>query len=49
MKLSSILVFTAFLVNEDKIPKTASKDNLSDFGLICAAGNLGAISPNSLT
>jgi hypothetical protein len=30
-----------FLWNEDKIPKTASEDNLPDFGLVCAAGILG--------
>jgi hypothetical protein len=48
-KLYSTLVFIAFLGNEDKIPKTASEDNLSDFGLVYAAGILGAISPRSLT
>ena len=48
-KLSPTLVFIAFLGNEDKIPKTASEENLSDFGLVCAAGISGAISPSSLT
>jgi hypothetical protein len=48
-KLSPTLVFIGFLGNEDKIPKTASEDNLSDFRLVCAAGILGAISPSSLT
>jgi hypothetical protein len=33
MKLSPTLVFIGFLRNEDKIPKTASEDNLFDFGL----------------
>jgi hypothetical protein len=32
-KLSLTLVIIGFLRNEDKIPKTASKDNLSYFGL----------------
>jgi hypothetical protein len=32
-KLSPTLVFIGFLRNEDTIPKTASDDNLSDFGL----------------
>ena len=48
-KLSPTLVFIAFLENEDKIPKTASEENLSDFGFVCAAGISGAISPSSLT
>ena len=46
-KLSTTLVFIAFLGNEDKIPKMAMEDNLSDFGLVCAAGISGAISPSS--
>jgi hypothetical protein len=37
-KLCSNLVLIAFLGNEDKIVKTASEDNLSDFGLVCATG-----------
>jgi hypothetical protein len=48
MKLSPTLVFIGFLGNEDKIPKTAPEDNLSDFGLVCAAGISGAISSSSL-
>jgi hypothetical protein len=48
-KLSSTLVLISFLQNEDKIPKTASKDNLSDFGPVYAAGISGAISPSSST
>jgi hypothetical protein len=48
-KLSPTLVFIGLLGNEDKIPKTASEDNLSDFGLVCTAGISGAISPSSLT
>ena len=48
-KLSPNLVFIALLGNKDKIPKTASDENLSDFGLVCAAGISGAISPSSLT
>jgi hypothetical protein len=32
-KLYLTLVFIGFLRNEDKIPKTASEDNLSEFGL----------------
>jgi hypothetical protein len=38
MKLSPTLVFIAFLGNKDKVPKTASKDNLSNFGLVYATG-----------
>jgi hypothetical protein len=37
MKLSPTLVFIGFLGNEDKIPKIALEDNLSDFGLVYAA------------
>ena len=48
-KVSPTLVFIAFLGNEDKIPKTASEENLSDFGLVCAGGISGATSPSSLT
>jgi hypothetical protein len=48
-KLSPNLVFIGLLGNEDKIPKTVSEDNLSDFRLVCAAGISGAISPSSLT
>jgi hypothetical protein len=33
---------------EIRSPKMASQDNLSDFGLVCAAGISGAISPRSL-
>jgi hypothetical protein len=33
MKFPPTLVFISFLGNEDKIPKTVSEDNLSDFGL----------------
>jgi hypothetical protein len=40
-KLSSTLVSIRYLGNEDKIPKMASQDNLSDFGLVCAAGISG--------
>jgi hypothetical protein len=47
-KLSSTLVFIGFLGDEDKTPKMASEDNLSDFGLVYAAGISGAISPSSL-
>jgi hypothetical protein len=43
-KLSQPLVFIGFLRNEDKIPKMTSQDNLSGFGLVCAAGISGAIS-----
>jgi len=49
MKLYPTLVFITFLRNEDKIPKTVSEENLSDFGLVCAVGISGAISPSSLT
>jgi hypothetical protein len=48
-KLSPTLVFIGFLGNQDKIPKTASEYNLSDFRLVCATGILGAISPSSFT
>jgi hypothetical protein len=48
-KLSPTLVFIGSHGNEDKIPKTASEDNVSDFGLVCTAGISGAISPSSLT
>jgi hypothetical protein len=41
MKLSPTLVFIGFLRNEDKIPKTASEDNLSDFGLTAQQGFRG--------
>jgi hypothetical protein len=48
-KLSSTVVFIAFLENEDNIPKTVSEDNVSDFRLVYAAGISGSISPSSLT
>jgi hypothetical protein len=41
MKLSPTLVFIGFLRNEDKIPKTASEDNLSDFRLTAQQGFRG--------
>jgi hypothetical protein len=47
-KLSSTLVFIAFLGNENKIPKTASEDNLSDFRLVYTVGISGGIYPSSL-
>jgi hypothetical protein len=49
MKLSSTLIFIAFLGNKDKVPKTASEDNLSDFRLVCTVGTLGVIFPTSLS
>jgi hypothetical protein len=47
MKLCPTLVFIGFLGNEDKIHKTISEDNMSDFGLVYAADISGAISPSS--
>jgi hypothetical protein len=47
-KISSTLVFIGFLGNEDKIPKMASQDNLSDFRLVCAVGISGTKSSSSL-
>jgi hypothetical protein len=49
-KFPPTLVFIAFLGNEDKIFKSALKDNVSDFGLVCAVGISGsyllALDPN---
>jgi hypothetical protein len=42
MKLSPTLAFIGFLRNEDKIPKTASEDNLSDFELTAHQGFRGS-------
>jgi hypothetical protein len=40
-KLYPTLVFIGFIGNENKIPRTASEDNLSSLGLVCAAGISG--------
>jgi hypothetical protein len=48
MKLSSTLVFISFLKNEDKISKSALKDNLFWFRTDYVAGISGVISPSSL-
>ena len=47
-KLSETFLFMTFLENEVKIPKTTLQDNLSEFGLFCAACISGAISPSSI-